>query len=313
MHQNSLILIYNGLIVFISFTTLSSSFSTPRPVVPPRFDNFCEQIVGAWNPPKSPGSCTARQVEEVMRSCGGAVQGIREETNMSSSNIGESMYLNRADDGFVYFDCGTYTKCPTQLQLLEDHIPASLSEEDSIILPIVASISFSTQPKSRLVFDMATDSCIPLIKSIGLATCETQSTTDVGNKKLNVPDITWGKETICRMEHGDQPWVLQRAKWEASSSTYDHLLQNKCKMNADEITLNGWINSWDVTKNHGSDSNPIQSNNPNHASFLLPNKTSRIIDMGGVCVNSGEVKSLFIYYDDKGFLQAIVLKEGLMK
>lgn len=283
-----------------------------RPTVPPRFDNFCEQIVGAWNPSKSSGSCTARQVEEVMRSCGGAVQDIREQTNMSNSNIGESMYLNRADDGFVYFDCGTYTKCPTQLQMIQDDIPASLSEEDSIILPIVASISFSTEPKSRLIFDIATDSCIALIKSSGLATYETQSTTDVGNKKSNLPDITWGKETICRMEHGNQPWVLQRAKWEASSSIYDHLLQNKCKMNADEITLNGWIHSWDMT-NHGSESDSFQSNNPNHATFLLPNKTSRIIDMGGVCVNSGEVKSLFIYYDDKGFLQAIVLKEGLMK
>lgn len=283
----------------------------PRPIVPPRFDSFCEQIIGTWNPSsKNSESCIAREVEEVMRSCGGAVQGIQEQSIISTNSTLTSMYLNRADDGFVYFDCGTYTKCPTQ-QLPEADILTILSGEETVVLPIVASISFSTQPKSRLFFDLTTNSCNVLIKSSGLAGYESEPTSDVSVNALDLYDIKWGKETICRMEHGNQPWVLQRAKWEASSSINNHNLKNKCKMNADEIKLNGWIKSWDMTKN-GSESSTY-SENPKDFTCRLPNNTSRIIDMGGVCMNSGEVKSLLIHYDDKGSLQAIVLKEGLYK
>ena len=45
-------------------------------------------------------------VDEVMRSCGGAVQGIR---------VGDGPLLNRQDDGFCFFDCGSWTQGPTKL------------------------------------------------------------------------------------------------------------------------------------------------------------------------------------------------------
>jgi len=41
-----------------------------------------------------------------MRSCGGAVQGIR---------VGDGSLLNRQDDGFCFFDCGSWTQGPTAL------------------------------------------------------------------------------------------------------------------------------------------------------------------------------------------------------
>ena len=44
---------------------------------PPRFDTFADATLGKWQfGPIIPDQ--AREVEEVMRSCGGAVQGIRE-------------------------------------------------------------------------------------------------------------------------------------------------------------------------------------------------------------------------------------------
>eukprot|EP00592_Proboscia_alata_P025659 CAMPEP_0194441470 /NCGR_PEP_ID=MMETSP0176-20130528/121827_1 /TAXON_ID=216777 /ORGANISM="Proboscia alata, Strain PI-D3" /LENGTH=140 /DNA_ID=CAMNT_0039266879 /DNA_START=53 /DNA_END=472 /DNA_ORIENTATION=+ len=53
------------------------------------------------------------EVEEVMRSCGGAVQGIRDlciaTDSDANTNDNETVYHNRADDGFVYLDCGSYT------------------------------------------------------------------------------------------------------------------------------------------------------------------------------------------------------------
>ena len=55
-------------------------------------------------------------VEEVMRSCGGAVQGIREPFIVTTTNENEDdkagLYLNRANDGFVFYDHGDYSLGP---------------------------------------------------------------------------------------------------------------------------------------------------------------------------------------------------------
>ena len=78
----------------------------------PNFDSFSAAATGSWHGTRYewPGdtngvACTA-VVDEVMRSCGGAVQGIR---------VGEGPLLNRQDDGFCFFDCGSWTQGPTKL------------------------------------------------------------------------------------------------------------------------------------------------------------------------------------------------------
>ena len=78
----------------------------------PSFDTFSAATTGSWRGTryKWPGdpngvACTA-VVDEVMRSCGGAVQGIR---------VGDGPLLNRQDDGFCFFDCGSWTQGPTAL------------------------------------------------------------------------------------------------------------------------------------------------------------------------------------------------------
>merc|ERR1719491_2589881 len=86
-----------------------------------------------------------------MRSCGGAVQGIREVAiPIETADMGgkaETMYHNRADDGFVYFDCGSYTQGPVQLKADADD-----GENENGRDIIVGSVSFATMPKSRVVF-----------------------------------------------------------------------------------------------------------------------------------------------------------------
>lgn len=100
------------------------------PCAPPRFDAFDERIVGTWwdHSPSTPSSQTdddddddAQEpkasssfvVEEVMRSCGGAVQGIREIAWNKRFDNEAGPYLNRADDGFLFQDDGSYTWGPT--------------------------------------------------------------------------------------------------------------------------------------------------------------------------------------------------------
>ena len=77
----------------------------------PSFDTFSAAATGSWHGTqyKWPGdtgvACTA-VVDEVMRSCGGAVQGVR---------VDDGPLLNRQDDGFCFFDCGSWTQGPTKL------------------------------------------------------------------------------------------------------------------------------------------------------------------------------------------------------
>ena len=78
----------------------------------PSFDTFSAAAVGSWRgtqykwPGDANGVACESVVDEVMRSCGGAVQGIR---------VGEGPLLNRQDDGFCFFDCGSWTQGPTKL------------------------------------------------------------------------------------------------------------------------------------------------------------------------------------------------------
>ena len=86
----------------VSTTALSASW---KPCAQPRFDEFANCIVGPWNLPAADDDAQPKkeEVEEVMRSCGGAIQGIRD---LPLSNIfpeaGEEdrTYHNRADGGF---------------------------------------------------------------------------------------------------------------------------------------------------------------------------------------------------------------------
>ena len=78
----------------------------------PSFDTFSAAATGSWTGTlyEWPGDANAvaceSVVDEVMRSCGGAVQGVR---------VGDGPLLNRQDDGFCFFDCGSWTQGPTKL------------------------------------------------------------------------------------------------------------------------------------------------------------------------------------------------------
>ena len=78
----------------------------------PSFDAFSAAATGSWHgtqyewPGDTNGVACETVVDEVMRSCGGAVQGVR---------VDDGPLLNRQDDGFCFFDCGSWTQGPTKL------------------------------------------------------------------------------------------------------------------------------------------------------------------------------------------------------
>ena len=99
--------------------------------VAPRFDSFISRAAGSFTGASfswalsqqddtfaplgvaagfvSPLSPCATESTEIMRSCGGAVQGLTETQGPSE------IALNRAHDGFVYFDDGSWALAPTLL------------------------------------------------------------------------------------------------------------------------------------------------------------------------------------------------------
>ena len=98
---------YRTLLLLYTITVRTSALA-------PSFDTFSAAAVGSWtgtqyqwtaDGAKSGVPCTA-VVEEVMRSCGGAVQGLR---------VDDGPLLNRQDDGFCFFDCGSWTQGPTKI------------------------------------------------------------------------------------------------------------------------------------------------------------------------------------------------------
>ena len=104
----------------------------------PSFDTFSAAATGSWTgtqyewPGDTNGVACETVVDEVMRSCGGAVQGIR---------VGEGPLLNRQDDGFCFFDCGSWTQGPTKLTDGALNLDVGLVAQSGSRVRCMASIS----------------------------------------------------------------------------------------------------------------------------------------------------------------------------
>lgn len=293
----------------------ASSFT---PMVPPRFDNFGEQLVGTW----SNGGVVVGDVEEVMRSCGGAVQGIREVPffpQQKDDNESEGLYHNRADDGFVYFDCGSYTRGPVKVN-------GNANEE---INAIVGSVSFATLPKARVIFSTTNhdddDNDLPswqsLIRTNKKVVEGEREVLENQEEEVSTIDrsaIQWNKYMICSKPSPNQPWMLQRCKYEKivleNAIDDSNNMKQSRKMNANDAELRGWV---DIIEFNGNDDKITDAAGNDiwgcsDLDTLLLNGTSRIVQLGAVCLSTGDVKALIRCYDDEQVLKAVILQHGIL-
>jgi len=107
--------------------------------IAPSFDSFLERAGGRWHGGSyswtltespnamplgvAPGfvttpSASSTEVTEVMRSCGGAVQGVQESRECQPAP-GKVM-LNRQVDGTSFFSCGAWGQAPSYLSNAEE-------------------------------------------------------------------------------------------------------------------------------------------------------------------------------------------------
>jgi len=168
-------------------------------------------------------------VEEVMRSCGGAVQGVREiilNDNNENDNDKkqEGQYLNRAFDGFLPYYDGSYTWGPTRLSEIDENNPNQFMT--SIFLgekKLGVRVLMTSDCNTRILSRQEDNSPIYSIKKFPT----------VMDKKLN---ITWTNHVRCRMPSVSMSWMAQMLQWEDHHLAY-MTNSNENKMNSAEKSL----------------------------------------------------------------------------
>jgi hypothetical protein len=228
-----------------AYSMVASSW---KPCAQPRFDDFASCIVGPWTGTTTTTTTTTtattesiREVEEVMRSCGGAIQGIRELPLSSfiipgdekASEEERRTYHNRADGGFVYDDDGSYTAGPEQWDW-----SVSDDEECSSKKLVMASLAYPGGRRIWLTVNLsdATEAvskkCVPaeeegnVFRQIIVNTNALDLSRPFSNRGSGDPGtgtIEWESSQLSvdlrsikrvRMPDPSQTWSLARAKWE---------------------------------------------------------------------------------------------------
>ena len=266
---------------------------TFTPCPPPKFHVFLESILGSWTTTTSSNdnnSCSmTSNVEEVMRSCGGAIQGMKEIEYPNSPF--DRLYNNRADDGFLFFDCGSYINGPI---LMQKH------DGDEIMnLSLVSSLSFTDQsPKRRCIVSTSPSAlAVSLIKS---SSNEVRFQDEVTLVKECPTNFCWNEEILCKMSSSTQPWMLQRARWEKYKSSNDDV--NIDSMSTEDI-LSSPPHCWMKTMNNPSD---VQSEALK--SLSKTNHIACVIQIGGMVDNN--VKAFLRCYNDEGKLCGVIFQTG---
>jgi hypothetical protein len=227
-----------------------------KPCAQPRFDEFASCTVGPWKPVSSDHASTQYEVEEVMRSCGGAIQGIRElELSLmfpESTLAHERAYHNRADGGFVYADDGSYSAGPEQWDLgRSDNFKEGEGSKFCM-----ASLSFgrnrfwmaaNLDSLSAAVDQCTPDSAsaVPSAKFLQLsrptsADATTEFNDQLAPESIEIPNVSWKSVQRVRMPNPSQPWSLARAKWEKTILYNDISSEEFCSKISEQSCIFGW-------------------------------------------------------------------------
>lgn len=287
-----------GVQALSSSSRSSTSAATASPqftsCASPRFDDFSEKLIGDWKWQRGPdeNSISMESVQEVMRSCGGAVQGIRELPSLlmgskddNDEDDKEGYYLNRANDGFLYFDKDGSYSCG----------PVKISPDDSNDHSLwISSLSFG---KSRIILVKENDNDATCLQVFRKSVDQLVSTPDVGLTNNLPTNIVWNDIIRCRMPSPSQPWMLQRLKWERSMSSQG---SNKGEPLNEPSVIQGWMLQMPGTDAPAFIADTMEDLD---GSFLWC--------AGGICSQSGAAKSILRQYSiTDGSLRSVALCHG---
>jgi hypothetical protein len=262
---------------------LSHKVAAFGPCVPPRFDDFSEKLVGKWVTHTEPTEI-AGSVEEVMRSCGGAIQGIREFPPIGNVDDEEGLYLNRANDGFVFHDNGCYSLGPVDWS----------SDEDTFL----ASLRFG---KSRIVaWCNISKNADSIVRSTPQILHTKKSIEDIELLPVELAEdpelfaVDFENKIRCSMPSPGQAWMLQRVKWERE--------QNDASPKTTAEQARGPFLCW-ATSQSAEEFNKWSGSRPAFSEGI-------VVNMGAVCKPTGVIKCMVRHYDKANKLACVTLLEG---
>ena len=294
-----------------------------KPQAQPRFDEFAECTVGPWVPISQSvdEKVPKYDVEEVMRSCGGAVQGIKElPLNLLYPDLSDvtedRMYHNRADSGFVYMNDGSYSAGPEQysLEQFDESVRSKL---------FMSSLSFG---RHRLWLALslkslreAQNKCVSLedaatvIKETSFLAVKRPTSSDCQEQQLehsrSIPEVTWISALRVRMPSPGQPWSLSRAKWETAILVNDQDEIDKYESRTEssqqtptKVALIGSAQVEVFTQSEGS-----------NIVFGDLVSEGNILKMQAVSLNTKHAQSTIRCYDEHGYLRSVAFLEGSIK
>ncbi len=279
---------------------------------PPRFDIYLDAILGSWSSTTagasttttssdSTGLVTSSNVEEVMRSCGGAVQGVKE---IMSGSINDQMYHNRADDGFIFFDCGSYSSGPT---VIPGHDKEDI-ETEVFVSNLCFLPSTESSQKSRMLIMQKGSVREQLFLKKKKFSSNSNADESIELSSIDSPpsNILWHEEILCRMSSSSQPWMLQRASWEK----FTNIDENKDEPLTKQLCLPcAWMSSCDLSSKDSSVSMRNLWQSKDLGSLFHSNRVSKIIQMGAI-FDDDNIKAILRCYDGEGKLKAVVLQRG---
>jgi hypothetical protein len=355
---------FEGILALTNLDYSVDSVGTFRSCPPPRFDDFSEKLLGEWmwcnshvinnkdNNNKDNNNnnhhpvMVMGSVQEVMRSCGGAVQGIREvpglypnhhNTNNDNDNgtanddEEQGFYLNRSNDGFIFFDqdasysCGS-VQYPTVVDKVKNTNSISVSslsmgksrlcfvsisnddntaERDGSTTFPSSDHYFQLFRKSNWKFEDKNDSC-------------NHATIECKMESSSLPSIVWKRLVQCRMSDTmiNQPWMLQRAKWESFTYDDNHTVMNDniiIQQSEHNIIGSEHLTVWKLIQS-SSDMTMLypQQQQNHHLGNSDDDSTTTIgLSIGAICSRTGYVKSVLRKYSTTNqSLQSVVWLEG---
>ena len=289
--------------------SIVSSIIDWKPYAQPRFDEFTEFIVGPWVPKLqsiSDDNVSKYEVEEVMRSCGGAVQGIRElPTHLMFPDLDEDeerAYHNRADGGFVYRNDGTYSAGPELFDFRQAEMTSKLLMASFTFgrhrIWLTSSLTAVCEAWKQCSTDANSDCAEIALNSQHLVLKRPTSTDlpDIQQENFH-SEITWQSVTRVKMPNPSDTWSLPRAKWENAL-----LMDEDTKLN--NIKQNQSFGSHVAV---GKFSRVNESRNNFFHDLVDEGYT---VEMQAVSIPNRAIRSAVRCYDIEGRLKSIAILEG---
>lgn len=221
--------------------------------VAPSFDTFLTHSLGRWrgacycwqrdgvteDGPElfplgiAPGCITSPTpsstvVTEIMRSCGGAVQGVQEERSCQPAD--GVVMLNRQVDGTTFFSYGSWAQSPTRLSAADEEDADLLSSASCFGLSVCLAHSDETRRRLLVVVsELSTVLCCDVAVE-GRAATEDDALTDVATTLLDrriqcVVDASAWEGGASVLDLSGEPaggaWLNARLKWSVDESEID--------------------------------------------------------------------------------------------